>query len=61
VPDPVEELAAVARLYGLPHSPDDLAELADGVLDLLRALHALSEIDVEGVEIPVPAPRRPKE
>ncbi len=61
MPDPVEELAAVARLYGLPHSPDDLAELADGVLDLLRALHALSEIDVEGVEIPVPAPRRPKE
>jgi hypothetical protein len=61
VPDPVEELAAVARLYGLPHSPDDLAELADGVLDLLRALQALSEIEVQGVEIPVPPPTWQKE
>jgi hypothetical protein len=61
VPDRVEELAAVARLYGLPHSREDLAELADGVLDLVRALRALSEIEVEGVHIPVPPPARRKE
>jgi hypothetical protein len=61
VRDPREELAAVAGLYGLPHSRVDLEELVDGVTDLLRALQALSEIEVQGVEIPVPPPKRPKE